>query len=157
MPRWEVPYESPDRTLIRYVFALLFSIGVLAPLCALTFSDKQSWVTWVVGPLLVATTITLVWRIVLVGVWIGDRGVKISMIVRTRVVPWPELDRVWLAPATGFDALALWISVRNGPDIETAIWRANSPAVHRNRAKLEQPELSALMERLRAEAQRHSS
>jgi len=67
-----------------------------------------------------------------------------------------EFDRVWLARATGYHALALWISVRDGPDIETPVWREGTRVMHRNRTKLQQPELSRLMERLRAEARLNS-
>jgi hypothetical protein len=62
------------------------------------------------------------------------------MVGRTRVVPWPEFDRVWLAPAAGHNALALWISVRDGPDIETPVGREAIRVMHRNRTILQQSE-----------------
>jgi hypothetical protein len=152
MPRWEVPYESPDRTLLRYLVATVLALATLCPLGALLFGGARHWAMWIVGPLLVAAFITFMWRIAMVGVWTGARGVKVAMVVRTRIVPWPEFDRVWLGPATGFDALALWISTRDGREIETPIWREGTRVAHRNRTKLAQDELSRLMERLRAEA-----
>lgn len=153
MSQWEVPYESPGRTLVRYAFGAVFSLSMALPLGALAWSsDRRSWAGWITALLLIPAAVTLAWRIVLVGVWIGDQGVRVSTVVRSRRVPWPEFDRVWLAPATGYDALAMWISTRDGVDIETPIWRAGSRTVHRNRASLRQPELSRLMERLRAGA-----
>jgi hypothetical protein len=100
----------------------------------------------------------MAWRIGLVGVWIGEQGIRVNMVIRTRLVPWPEFDRVWLGPATGYDGLAMWISTRAGADIETPVWRADSRIVRRqrNRTRLEQHQLSALMERLRTEARRRS-
>lgn len=152
MPRWEVPYESSARTLVRFGFAWAATLWSLLVVGGLPFSDPSSLSAWIAGFLLAALFITVAWRIVLVGVWVGDRGVKVNMVAWTRVVRWSEVDRVWLAPATGYDALALWISVRDGRDIETPVWRTGTRVRHRNRTKLQQQQLSRLMERLRAEA-----
>ncbi|MEU4241878.1 hypothetical protein [Actinoplanes sp. NPDC026619] len=157
MPRWEVPYESPDRTLTRYVGATVFSMAGFLPLCVLTLGDPSQPLSWIAGLLLGTAFITVAWRVSLIGVWVGARGVKISMVLRTRVVPWADFDRVWLGPATGHDALALWISDRHGAEIETPIWRANSPAAHKNRTRLEQDQLSGLMERLRTQARQEGT
>lgn len=152
MPGWEVPYESRGRTMVRFGFASMMTLCVFILLSTVPFRDPSRLSSWIVGFLLAAFFSTMAWRFVLVGVWIGDRGIKVNMVLRTRVVPWPEFDRVWLAPATGYNALALWISVRDGRDIETPVWREGTRVVHRNRTKLQQPEISRLMERLRAEA-----
>jgi hypothetical protein len=155
MPRWEVPYESADRTFARYIFATVFTLAAFGPLGVIAAENPGSPVGWIAGLLLATLFITVAWRVSMVGVWIGDRGVRVSTVARTRVVPWADLDRVWLAPAANYDALALWISLRDGTELETPIWRAGSPAIHRNRTKLRQDELSALVERLRAEAGRN--
>ena len=154
VPLWEVPYESDGRTLVRYVFGIVFSLTMLVPLGALAGSpeNRGSPVGWIAAVVLIPAAVTLAWRLVLVGVWTGEQGVRVNTVVRTRRVPWAELDRVWLAPATGYDALALWISDRGGADIETPIWRTGTRVVHRNRTKLRQPELARLMEHLRAVA-----
>lgn len=154
MARWEVPYGSPDGALVRYVFATIVSLAALCPLGWLVLGGPRPWPAWLAVPLFVAAFVTLVWRVVLVGVWVGAAGVRVRMVHRTRTVPWSRLDRVWIAPATGYDALALWISVLDGPDVETPVWRAGPGAVHKNRTKLPQDELAALMELLRAGARR---
>jgi hypothetical protein len=152
MPRWEVPYESPARTAVRFGFASMATLWTLFLVAGLPLSDPSSLSSWIFGIVLAAFFITAAWRIVLVGVWIGDHGIKVNMVARTCVVRWSKFDRVWLAPATGYDALALWISTTDGRDIETPLWRVGTRVWHRNRTKLSQQELSRLMERLRIEA-----
>ena len=156
MPRWEVPYESQVRTVLRFGFASMATLWTLFLVAGLPLSHPSWLSSWIVGILLATFFITTAWRVVLVGVWIGDQGIKVNMVARTRVVRWSEFDRVWLAPATGYDALALWISTCDGRDIETPVWRSGTRVSHRNRTKLQQPELSRLMERLRVEARLNS-
>ena len=87
------------------------------------------------------------------------RGRTIGLVPRREVpqweVPYESDGRTlvrYVAPATGYDALALRISDRGGADIETPIWRTGTRVVHRNRTKLRQPGLARLMEHLRAGA-----
>lgn len=65
MPRWEVPYESPDRTLSRHVLATIFTLACPLPLCALAVNGTTAPAAWVVVPLMIAAFITVTWRIVL--------------------------------------------------------------------------------------------
>ena len=153
MPRWEVPYESHLRTRVRLGFASMATLWTLFLVGGLPLSSSGSLGLWIASVVLATLFITMAWRIVLVGVWIGDQAVKVNMVTRTRVVRWAEFERIWLAPATGYDALALWISTRDGRDIETPVWRVGTRVWHRNRTKLPQQEISRLMERLRTEAQ----
>lgn len=156
VPGWEVPYESYGRTTIRYVAVGFLSLATLVMMSGLVFDSPTSLTAWLMAPLFFAAFVTFGWRLALVGVWIGERGIRVTMVVRTRVVRWAEFDRVWLGPATGYDALALWISTRDGANIETPIWRQGTRVMHRNRTKLPPHELSGLMERLRAEARLNS-
>ncbi|MFD0596839.1 hypothetical protein ACFQZ4_35100 [Catellatospora coxensis] len=87
-----------------------------------------------------------VWRVALVGVYVGDDGIKIRHVWSTRVVPWAQLNRAWAGQADDFDAWQIWVS---GGDPErdhpTPIWRAGSRARHRNRIVLDQQEFIAVL------------
>ncbi len=87
---------------------------------------------------------TLLWRVVLVGVLVGERGIKIRGLLRTHVVAWPDVERVWAGPAAAYDAWQPWVSTP-GRDLGTLIWRKGSRARHRNRIVLSPEEFASVL------------
>ncbi|GIF63429.1 hypothetical protein Ais01nite_14640 [Asanoa ishikariensis] len=130
MPRWE--RVEGDSGNVRYVVAAAFSVGGLVPLCGLAATEARQSAPLVLPFLLV--WYTLVWRIALAGVCVGADGIKIRSVLRTRIVPWGRVARVWACPATGHDAWQLWVTTRDPDrDLPTPIWRL-SPAIKRRGA-----------------------
>ncbi|GIF75129.1 hypothetical protein [Asanoa siamensis] len=99
----------------------------------------------------------VLWRTVLVGVYVSERGVKIRHVTRTRVVPWNRVTRVWAGQAAGFDAWQIWVSTSDPDrDVETPIWRRQAWTwrrhwtLHRNRVYLSPDEFAATLAALRS-------
>jgi len=152
---WRRPYETDlSRTLMGVVWLVAAVMGLL-PLCAagLTGVRPAGWIALLGFVVLWQAT---VWRGLGIGIYVGDRGVKVRMILRTRVLPWANVERAWAGSATGYDALAIWIST-SGParEVETPIWRKGSRAKARHRRKLDPVAFAALLDYLNAEAARH--
>ena len=85
----------------------------------------------------------------LVGVLVGERGIKIRGVLRTHVVAWADVERVWAGPAAAHDAWQLWVSTP-GRDLETPIWRKGFRARHRNRVVLSPEEFASVLNILAA-------
>lgn len=91
----------------------------------------------------------VIWRTVLVGVYVNGFGVKVRKVAWTRVIPWSRMDRAWAGPAAHHDAWQIWITVRDPErDIETPLWRKGSRDRHGNRIVLEPGEFSLALEAL---------
>jgi hypothetical protein len=120
---------------LRYFVATAFSLGGLVPLCGLALDQGRPAAPLVV-PFVLLWQVGL-WRTTLVGVYVGDRGIKIRSVFRTHVVPWVRVARVWAGPATDHDAWQIWVTTQNPErDIATPIWRRGSPAIQRKRIGL---------------------
>jgi len=136
-------------------FAVAWCCGAvvgLLPACgaAVVAAEPDS----VVGALaFVAVWEVALWRIVGVGLYVGDRGVKVRSVWRTRVLPWRRIDRAWAGPATGYEAWAIWISATEPRVVvETPIWRKGTRVRHRNRHKVDSVMFARLLGELNAEA-----
>jgi hypothetical protein len=132
-----------DGYALRYGVTALVSVAGLVPLLGLA-SARAGWGGAVAGVAFVASWETVVWRIVLVGVLVGERGIKIRGVLRTHVVAWTDVERVWAGPAANYDAWQLWVST-SGRDLETPIWRKGSRARHRNRIFLSPDEFASVL------------
>jgi hypothetical protein len=87
-----------------------------------------------------------IWRVALVGVYVGDDGIKIRHVWSTQVVPWAQLNRAWAGQADDFDAWQIRVSGRDPErDHPTPIWRTGSRVRHRNRIVLDQQEFTAAL------------
>jgi hypothetical protein len=146
VPEWTRPYHE-DRYPTVYIVATLASAAGLLPVCG---AMSQS----VPVPGLIAVLVfsllwqAVLWRVVLVGLYVGDLGIKVRMVVRTTVVPWSRIVRARIGPATGNRrARAIWIVVRDSDDVETPIWQTGRP-YHRNRIKLPPQQQADLVSRI---------
>jgi hypothetical protein len=131
-----------DGYALRYGVAAVMSVGGLVPLLGLVWGGPGWGAAVVVA--FVALWETLLWRVVLVGVLVGERGIKIRRVLRTHVVAWTDVERVWAGPAAAYDAWQLWVSTP-GRDLETPIWRKGSRARHRNRIVLSSEEFASVL------------
>jgi len=140
-PRWPQQYRSEST-----VTAWVFTVGGLIALVARTIRATPSleWLAFF------ALWMTSLWRIALVGLYVGDDGVKVRTIWWSRVVPWSAVAQVWAGPATGHDATAVWISTTTGADVETPIWRRDPSVGHQTRVLLDADTFTRLIADLRA-------
>ncbi|MCM0676488.1 hypothetical protein NCC78_17615 [Micromonospora phytophila] len=146
MPTWDRAYQTDQDDLhtLRYVVASGMSVAGLFPLCAVGVQSGAAATVTVV--LFVLMWEALLWRVTLVGVYVSDHGIKIRMVLHTRVIPWPHVARAWAGQAANYDAWQIWVSVRHPErDFETPIWRRGSRARHRDRIVLPPEEFAAVL------------
>ena len=153
MARWELPYGGPDDLALRYLLASALSVFFLLPL-GIVFSRPL----WSLAPAgaFVALGQWAVWRIVLVGLYVSEHGVKVRMVLRTQVIRWAFVDAVSARPARFSGYSAIWINARY-PDrvVETPIWCRRPPNGNNGyRVYLDPEEFSQLVGYLRGEAAR---
>ncbi|MGS2619002.1 hypothetical protein ACVCAH_31405 [Micromonospora sp. LZ34] len=151
MPTWDRAYQADQDDLhtLRYVVACGMSVVGLLPLCGGLAAGELPWAAAPAVGLFVLMWEVVLWRIVLVGVFTSDHGIKIRMVLRTRVIPWSQVNRAWAGQAAGYDAWQVWVSARDPErDFETPIWRQGSRARHRNRIVLPPEEFAAVLSTL---------
>lgn len=143
--RWRHAYrlESPATGFAMAIAGLIvLGVSALRTRAAPTLETLGFFVLWE----------TLLLRTLLVGLYIGDTGVKVRTMWRSRMVPWPRVARAWAGPATGYDATAIWISVTTGADVETPIWRRSHGVGHTTRVSLDDDAFASLLADLNARA-----
>jgi hypothetical protein len=147
MPSWVRPYEGDQDDLytLRYVVAGGMSVAGLFPLCGVAVGELPG----AAAPAIVLFVLmweVVLWRAMLVGLYVSDHGIKIRMVLHTRVIPWPHVTRAWAGQAANYDAWQIWVSARDPErDFETPIWRRGSRARHRNRIILPSEEFAAVL------------
>lgn len=148
MPRWVRAYEvdQDDWHALRYVGAGVLTVaGCLTALSGFAFGELPVAAAPPILLFVVAWTVML-WRVMLVGVYVGDHGIKIRLVLRTRVIAWTHVTRAWAGQAAHYDAWQIWVSARDPErDVETPIWRRGSRAIHRNRIILPPEEFAAVL------------
>ena len=148
MHRWVRPYEADqdDWHALRLVFAgAMTVIAGLTVLSGFAAGELPGAAAPPLALFMLAWTVML-WRVVLVGVYVSDHGIKVRMVLRTRVIAWPDVTRAWAGRAAQFDAWQIWVSARDpARDVETPIWRRGSRARHRNRGVLPPQEFAATL------------
>ena len=112
---------------VRYaVTAVAAIVGALIPISGLASGELPVGALPVVLPFFVLWGVGI-WRIVLVGVYVSDFGVKVRKVFWTHRIPWSRVERAWAGPAAHHDAWQIWITVRDpARDIETPLWRKGS-------------------------------
>lgn len=92
------------------------------------------------------------WRIAMVGVQVGPRGVRVRRVHRTDVIAWADVDRIWIGQSEHYDAITIWITTVAGKHVETPLWRKGTRTRHRNRVRLEPDDFYQVFVRLNAGA-----
>ncbi|RKE10833.1 hypothetical protein [Catellatospora citrea] len=147
MAKWSRPYGDAGEHDGQVTVAVLASavVAVLIPAGGLAAGEFTPAVA-ILYAVFIPSWVTLVWRVTLVGVYVGFEGIKIRHVWRTRMIPWTQLNRAWAGQADDFDAWQIWVT---GGDPErdhpTPIWRAGSRTRHRNRIVLDQQEFVAVL------------
>jgi hypothetical protein len=147
MARWVRPYERDKVAIyaLRNVVAGVMSVVGLVPLSGVAVGDLPMAALPVVA-LFVLMWEVMLWRVALVGVYVSDYGIKIRMVLHTRVVTWSHVARAWAGQAANYDAWQIWVSTRDPErDFETPIWRRGSRVRHRNRIVLPPEEFAAIL------------
>lgn len=152
MRSWARPYEAyyGDQFGLRYLVAAGMSVGACV---AMLGGIVAGGVPLASAPFIVlfwAVWTTMLWRLVLVGVYVNDYGVKVRFVHRTHVIAWPDVTRAWAGQAAHYDAWQIWITTRDPErDVETPIWR-RGPRRRSNRVILEPEEFATVLTVLNA-------
>jgi hypothetical protein len=147
MPNWVRPYERDRdyRYTLRCVVAGGMSVAGLIPLCGVAVGEVPGTAALAIVPFVLTWEVVL-WRVTLVGVYVGEHGIKIRMVHLTRVIPWSQVARAWAGQAANSDAWQIWVSTRDPDrDVETPIWRRGSQTRRRNRIVLPPEEFAAVL------------
>jgi hypothetical protein len=92
--------------------------------------------------------VTLVWRISLVGLLVGDAGIRLHMMSASRVIPWKDVHRVLVVDVPQYRNRAIAIVTTEGRQIETPVWErvtlSVAPRGPGNRVSLPTAELEKL-------------
>ena len=143
VPEWTRPYHEDSYSTV-YIVAALMSAAGLVPICG-ALSQSVPLPGLVAVLMFCALWQAVLWRVVMVGLYVGDLGIKVRMVLRTTVIPWSQIVRARVGPATGYRrARAIWIVVRDGEDVQTPIWQTGGPH-HRNRIRLPQQQQADLV------------
>lgn len=91
-------------------------------------------------------------RVVTIGIYVGDRGLKIRNSIRTYILHWDEIRGVEEGPICG-NMKAIWIITKRGKRIETQVHCWVGPKSYMRREKigstLSETEFTRAMEELR--------
>jgi hypothetical protein len=143
---WERPYRVVVEPL--FVLVLMGAVAGLAVCGSVTTSHPLGsfllsfsfYVLWLFG----------LWRVGMVGVHIGPEGIRVQRVRRTYIIPWDDVDRLWIGPAQYYDATTIWITTVGGVHIETPLWRKGSRSRFRNRVPLHPDDFYQAFVRLKA-------
>jgi hypothetical protein len=85
---------------------------------------------------------TLLWRLLTIGLYVGQIGLRYRSPIHTTVVPWSEVKGVRLAPLTGrgmdvfsiSGAVTIWIDRKHGESVQTWVNNKGADFLGRRRA-----------------------
>jgi hypothetical protein len=69
-----------------------------------------------------AVWVTLVWRISLVALLVGDGGIRLRTVFASTVIPWHDIHRVLVVEVLQYRNRAIAIVTSDGRQIETPVW-----------------------------------
>ena len=149
---WTLPYGDPDDLAVKYLVTSAISAFMLSPL--VTVFGNPLWSLAPTGAF-VAFAQLAIWRIMLVGLYVNEHGVKVRTVLRTQVIPWPFIDAVRVGPSRFLGYPAIWINARY-PDraVETPICCRQLGRSNGRRVQLDPEEFDELVVYLSGEAAR---
>ena len=158
MQPWVQPYGTRFGLDLTAAALMIATVAIVVQVCGFVAQGPSPVATWIVFLTFDALFLVMAWRIARVGLYINEHGVKVRMVLRTRIVPWNAIALVREGSATGYDARAVVLALRGQQRaVETPIWHEDGAPRHRNRIKLDDEEFHRLIDRLNAVVGRYGS
>ncbi|GIG61537.1 hypothetical protein Lfu02_59090 [Longispora fulva] len=127
MTRWRRPHPPDPGTVAATTAAGVFGCcAVLLTWSVVTGQGPSDWASATVPIVMTGSVAVLVWRAQRLGVFYGDRGLKVCHLWRTRVLPWPAVASVVSrrGETVGVgEGPAIWVVPCTGEEIETPLYR----------------------------------
>ncbi|MFI1993031.1 PH domain-containing protein [Actinoplanes sp. NPDC020271] len=123
--RWAViVWEAAGLAYLHWTTARLFGLGAdLSVALAVVFA-----LVWVVGS----------WQVLRMGVYVSEHAVRVRGVVRTRTIPWAEIDGVAVddvvqrvGPLRVPAGRTVVLALRGGGQVDTAMWERGLDFHHR--------------------------
>ena len=118
-------------------FAALFALAVTTAL--VTLGGGSPWVTILAVYAFVAVVLIGAWRFFRVGVYVSGTALRIRRVLRTRTLPWADIDEVRSSPARWWGRTtlrqAIWVVPRGREPVETPVQLADESAARGVRKK----------------------
>ncbi len=128
MARWTQPYGRGSR-VAGLVVATFMSLVALVVVCAtflvpgITPAERGVTKAAVLVPIAIYSLwLAVLWRTVLVGVSVGDQGIRVRSLVRTQVIEWADVHRVLAVDDPQFRNRAVVVVTRDGTRLPI-LWR----------------------------------
>jgi hypothetical protein len=128
MARWTQPYQRGARAA-GLVVAALSSMVALVVVCATYLVPGMApterganWAAVLVPIAFFTLWVAMAWRIALVGVSVGDRGIRVRSVLRTQVIEWTDVHRVVAVDDPTFRNRAVVVVTRDGTRLPI-LWR----------------------------------
>jgi Protein of unknown function (DUF2581). len=120
--QWSRPYQHIPVPLA-FVRALFVSAVLMSPLVyvASRVSDETAWVRLIPLAVVIAALQVLVWRHLLVGLEVGEQGIRLRSMWRQTIVPWAAVQRVLVVEDPQYRNWVLTIVTRDGTRVATPI------------------------------------
>lgn len=131
--------RAPNTRTVRSVGAVrpvIASMGFTGLFLVLgVLPGRGHWVWLTIGVLMALLT----WCLRRPGIRVEAAGIRVIGLVRSRPVPWEEIDRFVVAPAAGYPFIG-HVLLRNGGDLWTfGLSAAGWPRTERRRLQVERP------------------
>jgi hypothetical protein len=121
MADWRRPHGTSGFTIMGGVNLVGFGLFAFTGLVGVA-SGRWAWHGWY---LLLVVPIALTWRMMLIDLYVGDRGLRVRTFWRTRTVPWSDVAGFEVRPGTRLgdpgSHPAIWINLRESGAIETPV------------------------------------
>jgi hypothetical protein len=67
---------------------------------------------------------TLLWRTALIGLYVGEPGIRLRTLFRARTIPWQDVHRVRVVEDFRYDNRVLVIVAHDGTHVQTPVWQS---------------------------------
>ncbi|MGO8861152.1 MAG: PH domain-containing protein [Acidimicrobiales bacterium] len=128
--RWRRPYPVGWFHALVGLFVALglvfFGLLVANGISQVSAKPEAASIELVIGIAFFGIWFTFCWRLLTMGIYVGQRGLRYRSPARTTVIPWDEVKGVRLAPFKSWPdryslsgAVTVWIDRRNGESTQT--------------------------------------
>jgi hypothetical protein len=154
---WRRPYRDSSRVFTGFITmaGTAFAVVVATMIATHWQSDKVPQVAGIGGFL--GLWLTVAWRLHRTALLVGNEGVRVRWLLRTRTIPWSQVSRFQTAPDVLVRA-RLWIVLIDGRTVRTPVQRGSGvvgSALHDGGTWLRGSSYNTLLDSLTAEARSH--